>query len=389
MGGVHTPVALAGLACPLASFGCALVVRVDEDNKPLSQVVFHLQEEGQHISAPSPFACAPALGAGCDSSLTGFLRAWGLTFGLRPESCFSTPCSAGGKRKRCAAVGASLSCSRVVLELLSRDFREGGCHLLPLPPCAVLLAQEECKRERSAAPLSICASPPPPPEVTCHVRPPGSISGCSREGWGLTPPPYCLDPMPQPPKPQGQGRGGVAAVRPSFGGNWPSLQVVGMERPCRLQKPPAFPRSAGFSRLPQPPAQCFYRHGNPSVARARTRCTRCSLLGKGNHNHPPPTQNSGSLPTAGAMEGVPCCRGSESDHKGSAAQGTVHKAATGAHSGHRAFPCTGRKKVLLRHTTGSARHRSWHMGGPAARLPDPGRLPSRSNTKGWCLVSGV
>ena len=44
----------------------------------------------------------------------------------------------------------------------------------------------------------------------------------------------------------------------------------------------------------------------------------------------------------------------------------------------------------LRHTRGAARRRSWRMGGPVMRLPDPGHpvLPSRRDTKGWAGGGG-
>ena len=85
------------------------------------------------------------------------------------------------------------------LELLMGSFREGGLRL-SAPP----------------SPINLCPNPPPG-RLPC-AAPWGSDSVSSGGGWGLTPPLHCPRPSLLPPRPRGQGRGGVAALPPSLRG---------------------------------------------------------------------------------------------------------------------------------------------------------------------------
>ena len=85
------------------------------------------------------------------------------------------------------------------LELLMGTFREGGLRL-SAPP----------------SPINLC--PNPPPGCLPCAAPWGSDFVSSGGGWGLTPPLHCPRPSLLPPRPRGQGRGGMAALPPSLRG---------------------------------------------------------------------------------------------------------------------------------------------------------------------------
>ena len=148
-------------------------------------------------------------------------------------------------------------------------------------------------------------------------------------------------------------------ARPMGGGNGGALPVAR-----------AFILSAqcGVGPAAAAAGQMFLRAGEPPCSPSPRLGHKVLSWGEGDHNHPLPTQNSGSLPTAGAMGGVPRCPDPESDHRGSAAQGMGHRAATGANSGQGAVPRTGREKVL-----GPA---PVHQGGSGAAVLTHGRASS-------------
>ena len=157
------------------------------------------------------------------------------------------------------------------LELLMGSFREGGLRLSAPPP----------------SPINLCPNPPPG-RLPC-AAPWGSDSDCvcSGGGWGLTPPLHCPRPSLLPPRPRGQGRGGVAALPPSLrgplaqptsGGNGGALPVA---------------RAAGLSVSGG--AQLAFVSASPVVSRAREPppCSpsprsghKVRTWGEGDHNHP-------------------------------------------------------------------------------------------------------
>ena len=136
MGGVHTPVALASPAYPLASSGRARVVQqVEKESEPLpQQVVFHLQEGRLHIFASSPSACAPTPATVVTVRSPGSAGARRLTFGSRPRAG-SPPLQGKPEEEEACTHRCIGELHTAVVELVSWDFREGW---LPTPPPLVL-----------------------------------------------------------------------------------------------------------------------------------------------------------------------------------------------------------------------------------------------------------
>ena len=158
MGGVRAspaPVALASLACPSATSRRARVVRVEEESAPLPQeAVFHLQEGGgRAYLAPLPLLVPPPPGAGCDSSLTGFL--WGGGFNLRVEAPELVLHSLQGRLDNGQDVGSA----------------GGGEDLRIEPLCSVPFPQHIVFQEWGQRVLA------PPPSVFMNPAPAGQLGG--------------------------------------------------------------------------------------------------------------------------------------------------------------------------------------------------------------------
>ena len=166
------------------------------------------------------------------------------------------------------------------LELLMGSFREGGLRL-SAPP----------------SPINLCPNPPPG-RLPC-AAPWGSDSVSSGGGWGLTPPLHCPRPSLLPPRPRGQGRGGVAALPPSLrgplaqptsggnGGALPVARAAGLPVSGGAQLALASASSV-MSRAREPPPCDPGPHSGHKV---RT-------WGEGDHNHPLPQVH----PAAPALE---------------------------------------------------------------------------------------
>ena len=138
----------------------------------------------------------------------------------------------------------------------------------------------------SRPPVTLCTNPPLG-RLPC-AAPWGTVSVCSCEDWGLTPPFRCPSPSPLPPRAQRQGRGGVAASPPLLTG--PPAQPTGGGNGGALP-------AASTTGLPsQCGAQPLAAAASPVFSWARESPREELLWGEGDHNHPLPAQNSGSLP---------------------------------------------------------------------------------------------
>ena len=166
------------------------------------------------------------------------------------------------------------------LELLMGSFREGGLRL-------------------SAPPSPINLSPNPPPGRLPCAAPWGSDSVSSGGGWGLTPPLHCPRPSLLPPRPRGQGRGGVAALPPSLRGPLAQPTSGGNGGALPVARAAGLPVSGG--------AQLAFVSASPVMSRAREPppCDpsprsghKVRTWGEGDHNRPLPQVH----PAAPALE---------------------------------------------------------------------------------------
>ena len=166
------------------------------------------------------------------------------------------------------------------LELLMGSFREGGLRL-SAPP----------------SPINLCPNPPPG-RLPC-AAPWGSDSVSSGGGWGLTPPLHCPRPSLLPPRPRGQGRGGVAALPPSLRGPLAQPTSGGNGGALPVARAAGLPVSGG--------AQLAFVSASPVMSRAREPppCDpsphsghKVRTWGEGDHNHPLPQVH----PAAPALE---------------------------------------------------------------------------------------
>ena len=162
------------------------------------------------------------------------------------------------------------------LELLMGSFPEGGLRL-SAPP----------------SPINLCPNPPP------GRLPWGSDSVSSGGGWGLTPPLHCPRPSLLPPRPRGQGRGGVAALPPSLRGPLAQPTSGGNGGALPVARAAGLPVSGG--------AQLAFVSASPVMSRAREPppCDpsphsghKVRTWGEGDHNHPLPQVH----PAAPALE---------------------------------------------------------------------------------------
>ena len=161
-----------------------------------------------------------------------------------------------------------------------------------------------------------------------------------------------------------------------------------MEGPCRL---PALPACG---------AQPATAAASPIFSRAGESPHEVLLLGEGDHNHPLPAQNSGSLPAvlwgegdhnhplptqaAAGHVGDAMGKGKPSSPFPSEQPRAAAPAGPRVDQGGETHPPQEGRGRRLRRTRGAARRRSWRMGGPAMRSPNPRRpvLPSCRDTEG-------
>ena len=227
------------------------------------------------------------------------------------------------------------------LELLMGSFREGGLRL-SAPP----------------SPINLCPNLPPG-RLPC-AAPWGSDSVCSGGGWGLPPPLHCPRPSLLPPRPRGQGRGGVVALPPSLrgplaqptsGGNGGALPVA---------------RAAGLSVSGG--AQLAFVSASPVVSRAREPppppCSpsprsehKVRTWGEGGHNHPLPPQVHAAAPALELGQSVSATASPEEVHVGTSASAAAGpaKEAWGVGIPDRPLPPSwpqAAARVVLGHTPG-------------------------------------
>ena len=198
--------------------------------------------------------------------------------------------------------GCIMQLRDAVLELLREDFREGGLRLSALPPPLVpaSLTRPGYRLGRVIHSLrggGVPSSPPqrfnfcanPPPGCLHCAAPWGTVSICSGKGWGLTPALHCPDPSPLPPRPRGQGAGDGILPPPVF--RAPAVCVTGGSIAAAVAAGLAKDGGGG---------------GGTSTFSLRLAPGLTRDFG----------ENSGSLPTAGAMGGLHRCPGPGSGYRG-------------------------------------------------------------------------